>query len=187
LTSDPDGEFHPRLLTDSQLSAAPDPSFNGALVAWFHPHRGDQAAQDVLQAHIRAALPRADLLMFSYLGEITRPVALQLAAELHLLVASNLERSSAAGRRYREVILVAYGAGIPIVRKVRSFGAGKLRDHPYPEPGFRVMNTWAAINRACRVYTIARESGPGAWKLLPEPRSAASRLWRRIRSRLESG
>jgi hypothetical protein len=143
-------------LGDLEVRTAPASEFNGKLMIWFHPHKGGKTAQRWLKRRLLKFFPRTDFFMPSFLKKIDKPVALEIASELHLLVAAIFETARLNGRPYEEVVLVAYGEGVLILRKVEEFGNGHLQGHTLPKMAIPVSNSWNEIRHISRTVFIAR-------------------------------
>lgn len=171
-------------LGDLEVRSAPASGFNGKLMVWFHPHRGGKTAQRWLKRRLLKSFSRTDFFMPSFLKKIDRPVALEIASEMHLLVAAIFETARLNGRPYEEVVLVAYGEGVLILRKVEEFGNGHLQGHTLPNMAIPVNDSWNEIRHISRTVFIARGETPHAPHSLTLETDGVQTLWDKVANRL---
>jgi len=171
-------------LGDLQVRSAPASEFNGKLMVWFHPHRGGKTAQRWLRNRLLKSFPRTDFFMPSFLKKIDKRIALEIATELHLLVATIYESAKLSSRPYDEVVLVGYGEGVLIMRKVEEFGNGYLQSHLNPEAAILARDSWNEIRENSRTILIARGEASSALPSLTDGVSKDRNWWGRFTNRV---
>lgn len=173
---------HINLLEDLQVDHADNQEFNGKLLVWFHPHQGDKSAQRWLKRRLKKTFPRADFFMPRYLGKIDSEVIAKLAVELLLLVASVHDAGIRESRPYLEVVIVAYGEGILVARKMLELSTHVPGEFDDPELESMVQENWSEIADHCRTVFIAR--GQGDSQLRQQLGHGPGSWWRNLASRL---
>jgi len=167
-------------LSDLEVRSAPASEFNGKLMIWFHPHRGGKTAQQWLKRRLLKTFPRTDFFMPSYLKKIDKTAALEIASELHLLVAAIFESAKLEARPYDEVALVAYGEGVLIVRKVEEFSQGFMQGHTLPDMAMLANDSWNEIRQISRTVFIARGEAPNNYFFPSHGPGGTHHLWERV-------
>jgi hypothetical protein len=176
---------HISLLEDLQVQHAHSQEFNGKLLVWFHPHRGDRSAQRWLKRRLKKTFPRADFFMPRYLGEIDAEVLSKLAVELLLLVASIHATAIRESRPYQEVVIVAYGEGILAARKMLEFSTDSRDYFDDPALDTLIRENWSEISANCRTVYIARgQAGSQLRQQLGHAAGQAGSWWRNLAARL---
>jgi len=167
-------------LGDLEVRIAPAGEFNGKLMVWFHPHKGGRTAQRWLKNRLLKSFPRTDFFMPSYLKNIDKPVALEIASELHLMVAAIFQAAKLNYRPYDEVVLVAYGEGVLIVRKLEDFSDGLLKEHTSPDMAALASESWNEIRQISRTVFIARGETPHKPLFLNHEPIGSHNYWEKI-------
>lgn len=178
-------QSHIHLLEDLQVQHADALEFNGKLLVWFHPHHGDKSAQRWLKRRLKKTFPRADFFMPRYLGKFDSEVLSQLAVELLLLVAFIHATAIRESRPYQEVVIVAYGEGILVARKMLELSTDSRRIFDDPALDTLVQEHWSEISANCRTVYIARgQSGSQFRQQLGHAAGEAGSWWRNLLARL---
>ncbi len=172
-----------RLLEDLQVDYAPDSDFNGKLLVWFHPHRGGKSAQRWLKQRLKKSFPRADFFMPRYLGKFDGPIIAELATELLLLTAALHEDAKCSSRPYAEVVIVAYGEGVLVVRKMLDFSSSHLPNSKYSAFNQLIDDGWNEISTKCRTVFIARGASNDTLREIGHEGETLKPWWRNLANR----